>query len=87
MVAYLWQNINGHFIATRTYVIMQIEQYIEGERDVPLVIAGSSGSGKSSILAAAVNRSLLKQVLYLFPISVLLFLVKVYVIVISWLFN
>jgi len=55
---------------------MQIEQYIEGERDVPLVIAGSSGSGKSSILAAAVNRSLLKQVLYLFPISVLLFLVK-----------
>jgi len=35
---------------------VQVEQYINGEHDVPLLISGSSGSGKSSVLAAAVNR-------------------------------
>ena len=53
------------------YLPVQIEQYSKGERDVPLLIVGSSGSGKSSILAAAAVRSLRLSFLFLFNFNLL----------------
>ncbi len=41
------------------YVVFQIKDYVDGKgRDVPLLLLGGPGTGKSSIMAKAVDNTL-----------------------------